>query len=293
MKSVGKLFETRDARCTARLDRIRVVSGISGITGKPPSLPGFRIVRDSFVAQQTTTRTYLRCRQLICNETGTRVYWQYFPQRRWLRPWRITIIGDDRSGLKELELARILPLCPKNELILAELAFDFGASSGIDQYFVRRRALFGKSRLNPARGGPGQIRYGTRNSAKLIRIYFKRVLNSYRVELELHSKFLRSNAVNQVSDLPVLGTAICPAHLNFVAVRWERLRRHLLRRNARDVLFERVKDRSESIHAVMRILRRNRVNNPHRFLTPVKENELVRKAAARWADKFKAVTDEA
>src|ERR1035438_4685734 len=87
------------SQCTARIDRIRI-SAHHQTLGTPPPFPKpFHIVRDCLVRQQTSTRTYRRCREIVNEKTGTRLFWQYAAAHAWLAPWRITFVADDRGSL--------------------------------------------------------------------------------------------------------------------------------------------------------------------------------------------------
>lgn len=268
--------------CFVRLDRLRIAGGAQSETKLPP-IRNFRVLRDSFVRQQTSIRTYLRCRHLINDKSGTRIYWQYARQHAFLSPSRITLIADDITGLAPEDVRPVAAHCRPHRVLLVEIALDFDEETGVDHCFVRRHAIFGKSRPCPDRGGEGQLRYGARSSGKMVRAYRKPAVNSYRVELEFHSGLLRSNQVRQVSDLANLRQVVCPTHFSFVAVRWPALRMYLARHQAGVHLLDGAKDRAESIHAVLRYLRQKGVNNVHRFLTPLRENVLVQDAVGRWA----------
>src|SRR5690348_5320236 len=86
-------FESKQF-CTARLDRVRIVGGARW-PAQLPTVRNFTTVSDSFVGAQTSVRTYLRSRRLVHRRTGTEIYWQYWPQPRYLKPWRITFIAND------------------------------------------------------------------------------------------------------------------------------------------------------------------------------------------------------
>ncbi|MGA7560890.1 MAG: hypothetical protein WBW12_18360 [Terriglobales bacterium] len=31
--------------------------------------------------------------------TAVKIYWQYYRQKSWLKPWKITMVADDKTGL--------------------------------------------------------------------------------------------------------------------------------------------------------------------------------------------------
>jgi hypothetical protein len=128
-----------------RLDRVQLVSW-APCGRKPPLLDGFKITRDSFVRCQTTTGTYARCRQYRSMSDDMKIYWQYVRLKGWLRPWKITIVADDPSGLSYEVVEKILKHCRFYRFLIIEIAVDFRPSVGLNKRFVRQHAVFGKSR---------------------------------------------------------------------------------------------------------------------------------------------------
>jgi len=274
--------------CTAKLDRVRVVGGFRW-PAQLPTVRHFTTVTDSFVRGQTTVRTYLRCRRLIHPERGTQVYWQYWPQHCWLKPWRITIVADDVRGLWMGDLEPFVRLCDLYSIPLLELAIDFQACTGIDKTFVRRHGVFGKSRPRLDRGGGDQLRYGTRQSDKLVRAYAKPSVGAFRIELETHSRILRRAAISDVKDAPALARFLIPTHFEFAELEWPNLRRHLLLKFGRlgSELFAATETHAHSLHRALGFLRRAGVRNVHRFLRIRPETNLAKAAIERWAAEFK------
>ena len=81
------------------------------------------------------------------------------------------------------------------------------------------------------RGGAGQLRFGGRNCPKLVRCYFKRQINRYRVELESSlARFLRKQEINNIADLARVANVVYPAHIAFKIMKWKKLEAHLQRR---------------------------------------------------------------
>ncbi len=128
-----------------RLDRVQIVSS-AATGGKPPLPEGFVVTRDSFVRCQTTTNTYARCRHYKSLTNEAKIYWQYSRQKGWLKPWKITMVADDRTGLSRDEIERVLRHCRSYQLLTVEIAIDFSPSTGVNKQFIRRHAVFGKSR---------------------------------------------------------------------------------------------------------------------------------------------------
>jgi hypothetical protein len=136
-----------------RLDRVQILSGV--LPGqKLPELEGYKIVRDSFVRCQTTTATYARCRQYRSMANDSRIYWQYQRLKGWLAPWKITLVADDKSGLSRCEIEAVLKHCRDYRFQIVEIAVDFSpAAAGVNSQFIRRHAVFGKSRYRTTTKG--------------------------------------------------------------------------------------------------------------------------------------------
>lgn len=174
-------------QCALKLDRVQLVTHIEG---NPDSImEGFEVISDHYVSQQTTVKTYLRCRRLKNVESGAEAFWQYVRQHKFLAPSKVTLVGTDATGLTKSDFPCALANCAPT---LAEFAFDFCPVLGIDSRYVKAHAIFGKSRPNPGRGGAQQLRYGSRWGDKLVRAYPKRTVGRFRVEIEMHSRLLRS-----------------------------------------------------------------------------------------------------
>jgi hypothetical protein len=131
-------------RVTVRLDRVQILSWAPR-GQKPPRLEGYKIVRDCFVRRQTTIATYARSRQYQSATNDTKIFWQYQRLKGWLKPWKITIVADDASGLSYEEVQKVMKYCRYYRFLTIEIAVDFSLSVGINKRFVRQHAVFGKS----------------------------------------------------------------------------------------------------------------------------------------------------
>ena len=284
---------TSPALCTARIDRI-IIAAHPNVPGPPPRLPApFHNGPDTFVKQQTSIRTYQRCRQIMNDDTGTEVYWQYSPAPPWLPPSRITFVADDRGGLPPEDVLAILEHCQKHTVLLAEIAFDFAQISGVDQGFILRHGIFGKSRRRRDRGGDGTLRYGGRTSSSLVRAYHKTEINRYRVELELHSRFFRSSRLCQFRQLSNLRRMLLPSRFQLVKLDWHALSEYLFGRvGARSTHLLMTARGKQSIHASCQYLRRQGVLNTHRFLRPLQNNADLQSAINVWAATFEESINE-
>ncbi len=269
--------------CVPRLDRLKLI-----ITRferrrvrKLPQIPGFQIKADHFVRSQTSVTTYRRVRRLENPKSGTKAYLQYWPTHGWLDPLKITVVGCDKTGIPWPDLRTIsqafgdLP-----RITMVELALDFSPASGVDRHFLLAHARFGKSVVNKTNLYPGVLRYGTRKSARMVRAYAKRAVNAYRVELELHARWLcLPQSVYLLGNLP-LGER----DIQFVELDWPALESHVrrCRPGASKILFE-ARRRAGSLHRVLEYLRHTAgVNNPHRFLRRMLINEEIMCALNEW-----------
>lgn len=274
--------------CQLRLDRM-VVGVPHMLQHGLPQPKGFKRVMDTRVRPQGAIATYGRVRRFESESSSCKISIQYKRQAPWL-PWcRITLIGDDRTGLTLDEVQSILVDVPDHTISVLELAFDFNRETQVDEQFVIRYMRFGKSRRQKNRGGPGTLRFGSRSSPKLVRCYQKKKLNRYRVELELHSSLLKRLSIRNIADLGVVATKLYPAHIAAKVIRWEKLQSHLVRRHgAREGhrLYEEARERAEkSLHRTMRFLSKV-VHNPHRFVGLQVRNCHIREALLRWAAEF-------
>jgi hypothetical protein len=236
--------------CVVRLDRIELIAEPKQHGRNVPPVTDYRCLKDHFVPSQTSIPTYKRCRRLQHNDSGMKVFWQYQPECGFLREWKFSCCPNDKRGFRIADVIPILKQCRTYRLISVELSLDFPAGSFVDDGFIKRHARFGKSHRQFDRGGPDQLRYGTRKSSKLVRCYVKPPVSSYRVELELHSGFLRKHRIASFLDLEKLVTSICPNHLLFVQIRWERLRQYLVQKfgdRRGGAIFQAARERSRSL----------------------------------------------
>jgi hypothetical protein len=72
---------------------------------------------------------YLGNRNSLTNDT--KIYWQYKRQKGWLKPWKITMVADDKTGLSRDEMERVLRHCRSYQCLTVEIAIDFSSSTGV------------------------------------------------------------------------------------------------------------------------------------------------------------------
>jgi hypothetical protein len=217
------------------------------------------------------------------------VDWEYDREKGWLRQWRITLIADDKTGLMPNQVRRFVKRCRFYNFLIFELALDFSPASGVDSEFIKCHALFGKSRRRRDLEQPGEVRYGSRKSGKFVRCYWKPEVNAFRVELEIHSQLLKKRGIETLLDLADVPYVILPNHLRFVRIDWKALHRYLERRfgeRADSLLSKAGQKADRSIHSALHFLRENNVNNPHRFLVPMRINKTIEAALTNWSLDF-------
>jgi hypothetical protein len=160
---------------TIKIDRVQIVSWARQGWKPPRRLKGFQRTRDSFVRPQTDIPTYERCSHYQGIENDAKIYWQYYRRSSFLKPWKITIVADDKIGLSYDEIDTVLNRCRFWHFLTIEVAIDFSHSTGVDMNFVRRHALLGKSRRRRKHQIDGILYFGTRKSDKLVRCYDKEI----------------------------------------------------------------------------------------------------------------------
>jgi len=274
----------RGSTCTVRIDRAQFTSALE--RSSPPDIPRFEIQLDRFVRSQTSVRTYLRVRAFRTQRSGSQVFVQYAPAVPWLPEAKVTVIADDQTGLRRNDLERIWSVFRRPQLLLVEVAFDFGSGSGVNREFVLRFARFGRSQLRKSRD---EIRFGTRKSHKLVRCYDKEGIRAFRIELEPHSSWLRRHHIRRLDAMSQLSKLLVPRHVEFVELDWTKLRMHLIRRGLRPTaIVEAARHREDSLHQVTDYLRRTvGIQNVHRLLLPMPINAEMNDALEEWARQWR------
>jgi hypothetical protein len=128
-----------------------------------------------------------------------------------------------------------------------------------------------------------------------VRPYWKKEINIYRVEVELHPGVLDQCKIVEVQDLPKAARAIYPKHVHFADIDWKKMRLYLARREGRNgqAIFEGAVERAKSMRRLTRYLRRHRIPNVHRFLVPLAMNKKVKQALEMWASQFEKEYEQA
>lgn len=274
------------------MDRLQFVVPDDGLSykGKTPNIPDFVVRHDTFVRSRTSIQTYRRVRALENPKTGSRAFVQYKRAHGFLKPFKVTMVANDATGLPWDDLQVASDAFSANHFItMAEIAVDFPANAGIGNDFVKKYALFGKSRPRTNKKFPGLLQYGSRRSPRFVRCYWKKEINAFRIELEFHFRYPYQGPYGIYL---LTGWHVGKKELDFVKVDWQALRKHLQRKDiwSNGVLSE-TKARRPSIHGFLRYLRNSLgVTNPHRFLRSMKLGETVRQAIEDFGKSYKPST---
>jgi hypothetical protein len=282
---------SENATCMVRLDRLVFVcprcepdeyDEDTSVRINPP-IPGFRVTGNKFVRRRAKITTYRRVRSLINPKTGTKVFVQHDRAHGFLRPVRVTVVGPDATGILWPDLQTIGDAYGDLLVRTLELAFDFAPDSGVDKEYVLKHALFGKSRPGDTGRYPDRLRYGAREADKLVRCYWKKEVNAFRVELELHSGW---PGLPQ-TDCLLYTTGLVKKDLRFVYVRWRALDRHLASKGPRGKrIAAEARLHYRSIHELLGYLRSMGINNAHRFVRTSKKDVEIRQAFELWRNSF-------
>jgi hypothetical protein len=284
---------TSSERCQIRLDRLALTGG--GSSKVPRNIRGFKMSRDFRPRAQGKIATYGRVRTFCSTSNSARLSLQYQRVMPFLAPWRCMLIADDDDGITPDQVESVIVQCSSHKLTLAEFAVDFAEGGIVDRDFVLRHGKFGKTQRRKDRGGSGNLRYGSRQSPKLVRAYRKETLGCFRVELEIHSALLRKYRTSSGFELGRLAQKLVPAHIQFVGFRWEELQAYLVKKFGQqegDKIFGEARKRADSsLQAATRFLSGRGVPNVHRFVSPLRLNLRLQKAIKCWAKTF-SVSEE-
>jgi hypothetical protein len=143
---------------TPRLDRLRWNSWAKP-GAKIPNIQGFKVLKDFRLNPLGKPPPYGRVRKLKSETSDAEVHWEYDRQKGWIRHWRITLIADDETGITPEEVCTFIKRCRYYHFLIVELALDFPSDSFVDCTFVKRHALFGKSRRRRDLERQGEARY--------------------------------------------------------------------------------------------------------------------------------------
>lgn len=267
--------------CDAKFDRFVVTTetlspkAILGIPGFKASNPKRLWKRDYRFAQRIKGSGSI---SEIVIESG--------PTAKWFAPFRIAVIPRDETGLRFQDLSLLLEVLPAAEIKVLEIAWNFPSNCVVDLEYVRRFGLFGRTWMKPG-SNPFHDKWGNVGS-KIVRAYVKWGTSHFRIELELHVRFLRENGLRDVFDFHKLLPALVPDHILFARLDEAKLvhalRRSGLARDKKMAVLKRAKQKSKnSLWETLRFLRKEaKLKNVRRLLIPIPEaNRAVAEALQR------------
>jgi len=274
-------------KCIPRLDRLGAFSRFNAKTVEGwPAFEGFKLLHNRLTRKRgPEIIRYLRFSRYVCLATGDNLVVYSQPSAQWL--YQTKLIFEANVQLSKGPLESVLKHFPDYSLSLAELALDFHPSLNIDNRYISRYGVFGKSLPAPHLEGSdrGTAYYGDRRSSKLVRCYHKPELNCHRVELELHAKWLRQQHIVKLPDLAQLSALLVPRHIQFLSLDVDKLSQYLVQRDAPPQLIGSIHGHRK-IHSLKRLLSQHGVPNNHRFFVPRKINNHVREALTRFSRRW-------
>jgi hypothetical protein len=157
--------------CEVKLDRLQVYCRRNPTTALQ-GIPGFASKSGRRINPPTDGRfqAYGYAHWFESETSSTKFLVESKRREAWLRPYRVTLYADDRTGLLPHEVFSVVEVLPDFRMTVLELAFDF-APKHADQRFVRNYGLFGKSRPAPPVNETDY--WGTRRGSKRVQAYVK------------------------------------------------------------------------------------------------------------------------
>src|SRR5207253_11895 len=125
-KAVLRAMKSDGADCKVKLDRLQFECS-EDPRGALRELPGFEPGRSVFPRRHHNDSevAYGHAQWFKHSSSAIKFNIEGDPQRRFLSPWRVTVVGDDFSGLPKQRVMEILAVIPGFKLTLVEIAFDF------------------------------------------------------------------------------------------------------------------------------------------------------------------------
>jgi hypothetical protein len=266
-------------RVRASMDRAVFLAWVK--TDDVPTLRGFKVSRNFRVQMQTKVRTYSRVTISASATSGTKAYLQHEASGICKAPMKLTLVPADSTGMLPAELWCIEQQFKRLRPLNLEIPIEFAPETGVDSAFVEQHGRFGRTKVQ--RG-----HRGSRRGDILIRAYDKPQTGSFRIEVELHSSWLRRHGIRRISDFPRLRALLVPKHFKFVEVDWNKLTKSIrhARENAEEIIRQ-CRLREASLDRLTAYLRNELgLVNTHRWFRRLPINEEIEKALLAWAQKW-------
>lgn len=274
-----------DQQCEVNLDRVLL------FCDEDPShqlmgVPRFKSQASHFVTPYKDRRfqPYGRVQWFEDKQSTMKFLVESKRREGWLPAYRVTLFADDRTGLLPEQLFAVLEVIPRFKVSTIELAFDF--PPWISRRLLTQRVLFGKSR--PTRSVETTRYWGSRKGSKYVRLYHKEEIDKYRVELELHAKFLKTFQIRDTFDFHKFCELLPVRHIYYARFDVEKLIA-LLRSMEMSYgeIWKILKDIAlleDDVWPTLNYLRLEvGLKNARRLLVPLKTNRLIREALKNWA----------
>jgi hypothetical protein len=175
-------------------------------------------------------------------------------------------------------------------MTMVELAFDF--TKGLDRRIVRREGLFGKTRPLPSVGNTDY--WGTRKGMKRVQCYFKQSVHAFRVELEMHARFLKYCKIRTLFDFHKFLKLLPMRHIRFGRFSEHKLVRRMkhmgLTAKQQQKALRMVAMMRDDLWATLNYLRNEwEIDNTLRLLDDSPRNEAVLDALKAWLRNWPAI----
>jgi hypothetical protein len=90
-------------------------------------------------------------------DDDTKIYWQYDRRKGWLKPWKITLVADDKKGLSYHDIGLVLSHCRHYRFLTVEVAIDFTPCAGRQEIRSPARNLWKESTPARTKKVPGRL----------------------------------------------------------------------------------------------------------------------------------------
>jgi len=153
----------------------------------------------------------------------------------------------------------------------------------VNAKFIRQHVRCGKSRMRPNRRFPKAVWFGAPSSERFLRCYPKPPVLGFRIELQLNRAAIQKYGLDDLKLWTRLPEVV-RKYVAFYRMDWKRLTVYVRRHFRRDpsVVLEKARSLRGNLGDLLRFLRRSSVNNPGRFLVPMRVNDEIAQALRIW-----------
>lgn len=233
-------------------------------------------------------RMYNRVSQYVNEKNGMTIGVSHDRVHSFMPPCIVTLSPCDRTGMRRSQLEEVLAILPNFRFLKLEIAHDFCADSVVNASFTRKHLMVGKSQRQRDPEHPNWIEFGSRKSPVFVRAYWKKQINSFRIELEFHREWLTKHNIKTTKTFLKLPSLIARRHIAFLKIDSLKLSAALARLGIPVAsALKKVVAREDDLHAALHYLRHTvGLQNTLRVLTPLATNGRVERALQRWAGEW-------